>query len=124
MRISDWSSDVCSADLLHLAVFGAILSAPAVKPEIDMPETVEVRFVEIADEVVEAAPAIEQVEEIKEVVPPEPPPPEPPPPEPEPEVMPDPEPEIGRASCRDRVCLSVSNEVGAVSLKKKKKTDR
>src|SRR3546814_10639352 len=81
---------VTAAVGLHLAVLGAILSAPAVKPEIDMPETVEVRFVEIADEVVEAAPAIEQVEEIKEVVPPEPPPPEPPPPEPEPE-------EIGRA---------------------------
>src|SRR3546814_20223289 len=97
MRISDWSSDVCSADLLHLAVLGAILSAPAVKPEIDMPETVEVRFVEIADEVVEAAPAIEQVEEIQEVVTPEPPHPE----------------QSGRASCRERVCQDVEISVVA-----------
>ncbi|MGB3290909.1 MAG: energy transducer TonB [Burkholderiaceae bacterium] len=75
---------------LHLAVLGAILSAPPPKPEIDMPETVEVRFVEIADEVVEAAPVVEPVEE---VVPEPEPEPEPPPPEPEPEPIPEPEPE-------------------------------
>ncbi|MGB6105891.1 MAG: energy transducer TonB [Pusillimonas sp.] len=89
---------------LHLAVLGAIVSAKAVKPELELPEAVEVRFVEIADEVVDAAPNPEQPEEPveAEIPPPEeipyPPPepdivPEPPEPEPEPVVEPEPEPE-------------------------------
>ncbi len=69
---------------LHLAVLGAILASPPIAPEIDLPETVEVRFVEIADDPVDAAANIEtDLEPVQEVavVPPEP------------EVVPEPEPE-------------------------------
>lgn len=68
---------------LHLAVLGAILASPPTPPDIEMPEAVEVRFVEIADEVVDAAPVVEN----------EPPPePEPLPEIPEPEVYEEPDP--------------------------------
>ena len=90
---------------LHLAVLGAIMLAPSSKPEIEAPaEAVQVRFVEIADEVVDAAqapdPAIEPAADIAAVEPeaiPEPPPQavaEPTGPEPEPVIeSPPPEPE-------------------------------
>ncbi|UHL64462.1 energy transducer TonB [Paralcaligenes sp. KSB-10] len=40
---------------LHLAVVGAILASPAVKPEIEQADAADMRFVEIAPEPVEAA---------------------------------------------------------------------
>src|SRR5690606_12678466 len=73
---------------LHLAVIAAIVSAkPAVKPELELPEMVEVRFVEIADEVVDAAPNIEQPQEPVEAE--IPPPEEVPYPPPEPDIVPE-----------------------------------
>lgn len=82
---------------LHLAVLGAVLlSPPPVKPEIELPETVAVRFVEIADEPVDAAVNVETEAEPAEevaVVPPEPEPVIEPEPEPEPEPVIEPEPE-------------------------------
>lgn len=81
---------VCVAGV-HLAVIAAILAAP-VKPAVSMPESLEIQFVEIGPEVVDAAvnpePALEPVVE------PEPPEPEPEPVvEPEPVIEPPPEPE-------------------------------
>lgn len=93
---------------LHAAILAAIIATPPGKIEVDLPETVEVRFVEISDEVVDAAPnenpgeepAVETTaQESVEEQPPEPvqepePVPEPEPmPEPEPEPVPEPEPE-------------------------------
>jgi len=85
---------------LHAAILAAILSAPPSKIEVDLPETVEVRFVEISDEVVDAAPnenpteevPAEPVQEASEPVaePVAEPQPEP---IPEPEPLPEPEPE-------------------------------
>lgn len=93
---------------LHVAILAAIVSAPPGKIEVDLPETVEVRFVEISDEVEDAAanenpgeePAAEPVAEApvsepEPVAEPQPEPePEPEPvPQPEPEPVPEPEPE-------------------------------
>jgi len=68
---------------VHLAVIGAIIAAP-VKPDISMPQSDEIQFVEIGPEVVDTAPEPEP-----QATPPEPVE-EPPPPEPEPQVEPDP----------------------------------
>src|SRR3546814_15234204 len=78
MRISDWSSDVCSSDLLP-----AGLSRPAILAHV----LIDYRQVGLAGEAV-----------VITVVPAG---------------------EIGRASCRERVCQYVSISVVAVSLKKK-----
>lgn len=48
---------------LHIAVLAAIFSSSAVKPEIDFPESVDVRFVEIAPDIVEAAANPQPVDE-------------------------------------------------------------
>lgn len=84
---------------LHAAILAAIISTPPGKIEIDLPETVEVRFVEISDEVEDAAPnetpgeqpAVENAvdESVQE---PQPEPLPEPEPVPEPETQPEPEP--------------------------------
>lgn len=86
---------VCVAGV-HLAVLAAILAAP-VKPNISMPESVEIQFVDIGPELVEAAvnpePAPQEIPP-EPVAEPEPPKPEPViEPEPEPVIEPEPEPE-------------------------------
>jgi len=78
---------------LHLGVLATMLYQPVSRSQGDMPEMVEIRFVELAPEIVDTTPAPEQT-----IVPePEPeitPEPEPiPEPEPEPEPIPEPEPE-------------------------------
>src|SRR3546814_14912913 len=37
MRISDWSSDVCSSDLYHANAWGVVYSAPAVGAKLVLP---------------------------------------------------------------------------------------
>lgn len=90
---------------LHAAILAAIVSAPPQKIEMELPETVEIHFVELSDEVEDAAPneneadtpgLPEPVEAVAEADPtPEPEPiPEPEPtPEPEPIAEPEPLPE-------------------------------
>ena len=74
---------------LHLAVVGAILAAPS-KPELFLPESAEIQFVEIGPDIVDTAPNPEPVEEITAPEP-EPEPVVEPPPETEPEIEPEPE---------------------------------
>ena len=109
------AAGVAVAVALHLAVLAAILASSPIKPEIELPETVEVRFVEIGDELVDAAAnADSETEPVQEVaaIAPEPvvePVPDPvvqPEPEPEPEplvqkpdpetIQPEPKPDIKR----------------------------
>jgi len=78
---------------VHLAVLAAIIASPPPKPQMEMDETVDVRFVEISDEIIDAAPVEEPVPE--PVVEPEPEPePEPVVEEPEPVIEPEPEPVV------------------------------
>lgn len=87
---------------LHLAVLAAILASPEpTPPSIDLPESADIRFVEIAPDIVEAAPNPKPEPEVQPEPIPEPvveePPPEPEPviEEPEPEVQePEPEPVV------------------------------
>src|SRR3546814_11283639 len=107
MRISDWSSDVCSSDLVE--VEKAVAALPA-------PETVEPREVdmdavrEIVDEMAQQAVSEQLPDAIKAIPVPEAPAP----------IEPDMEAigkmiadgvakavKIGRASCRERVCQYV-----------------
>src|SRR5690606_1894693 len=100
---------VTAAVGLHAAILAAIISVPPGKIEVELPETVEVRFVEISDEVQDAAPNDAPADDVTAVDPVEEPTSEPEP-EPEPITEPEPEPQpepvqeqIGRASCRERV---------------------
>src|SRR3546814_18133316 len=77
MRISDWSSDVCSSDLAPVGALGRAFAGKH------------------ADRVFAAAPVRIHAAGVRIVA------------------------EIGRASCRERVCQYVSISVVAVSLKKK-----
>lgn len=84
---------------VHLAVAAAIWLSSDHEPDIELPDTAAIQFVEIAEEFVEPAPTdVAMTEPVLEpVVEPEPEPipePEPEPiPEPEPEPIPEPEPE-------------------------------
>src|SRR3546814_20261356 len=102
MRISDWSSDVCSSDLLgpsgvgktHLAIALGYLAAQ---------RAMKVRFTTAADLVLMLETAQRQgklKEAMHRAV----------------NVY-----KIGRASCRERVCQYVSISVVAGTLKKEKK---
>src|SRR3546814_14556752 len=94
MRISDWSSDVCSSDLTRSIMSRRLSQQPdrrkergGERPELLaqlLPDTAGGKYSGVADE----------------------------------EVALD-EKQIGRASCRERVCQYVSFSVVAVSLKKK-----
>src|SRR3546814_18794314 len=102
MRISDWSSDVCSSDLVGFGDHGAV------QVEIDGAHRHGAR--QIADQL--AGHALEGV--VGDVAA-------------GPAMRPDQRDEfmpighdIGRASCRERVCQYVSISVVAVSLKTKK----
>src|SRR3546814_14515057 len=104
MRISDWSSDVCSSDLERGRIGGGegdpitAGEAEVARFEADLALPVadrDLQGVGTVDETVQGQePALEQVR----IRPPA---------------------EIGRASCRERVCQSVSISGVAVYLKKK-----
>src|SRR3546814_17090336 len=93
MRISDWSSDVCSSDLARrLENFaGDEFGHGAVVERLSGPRFLIVPAVPLSLAALRAQERALHVE-------------------------------IGRASCRERVCWYVSISVVAVSLKKKKKT--
>src|SRR3546814_14678183 len=95
MRISDWSSDVCSSDLVPdfcLFKFNVRTQHPSDEGWLQ----------ESLDRIVRTLGGDGIVFEIRGGF-----------------TRP-PKPQIGRASCRERVCQYVSISVGAVSLKKKK----
>src|SRR3546814_16038590 len=116
MRISDWSSDVCSSDL---AGSPSTLLAEGADLRTDIPLYRIWRDGKLAEEVSDATQAWAEHDdmvafligcsftfetalqeagiEVRHIT------------------------EIGRASCRERVCQYVSMSVAAVSLKKKKK---
>src|SRR3546814_15814463 len=87
MRISDWSSDVCSSDLLAADQRGGERRAP------DRAAQLRPQMRHCADVVLVAMGQQQAVQPV---------------------AMP----EIGRASCRERVCQYVSISVVAASLKK------
>src|SRR3546814_17651326 len=92
MRISDWSSDVCSSDLRPMGRSAAApVPAPLVRNRRRAHQSRRARRGPISD------PRQAQVPRVAA--------------------------EIGRASCRERVCQYVSISVVAVSLKKQTTTD-
>src|SRR3546814_13856041 len=104
MRISDWSSDVCSSDLL----------ASARLAQLDRLIPLEQRQRGLA--MLPAMEKNETRERLAAVSAAAPPPPAKPKPSPHQTAS-----QNGRASCRDRVCQYVSISEVAASLKKKKK---
>src|SRR3546814_13203859 len=107
MRISDWSSDVCSSDLTRLGderfgqrVFADLVEARGQPQHLGLVEPAN------ADRLVERGPALgERAGLVHD-------------PGVDPAAVFD---QIGRASCRERVCQYVSISVVAVSLQKKNK---
>src|SRR3546814_19790209 len=102
MRISDWSSDVCSSDLLP--GIGAGQEAAVADGAPGAQGTAE-------DKAAEATPTADDSTAIEaekgEVT-----------------AAVNGENQIGRASCRERVCQYVSNSVFAVSLKKNNRCNK
>src|SRR3546814_13004586 len=103
MRISDWSSDVCSSDLLHMQESPAMAHASVDSASFATGDSVTLTI----DQSSKAALSVDQ------------------PPERSlwaslPFCMTVLAAEIGRASCRERVCQYVEISVVAVSLKNKK----
>src|SRR3546814_13543817 len=101
MRISDWSSDVCSSDLAE----GLLEQTRDASSGATVIGTVEVRWLDgdtlhVATTEARAGGGAYVVGRGDDIA------------------------EIGRASCRERVCQYVSISVVAVSLKKKNSTDR
>src|SRR3546814_17489103 len=92
MRISDWSSDVCSSDLLLVAV---VLSAQATDVGVNKATRALFRKVTTPQQMLALGEAGLK-EHIRTIG------------------------QIGRASCGERACTAVSVSVVAVSLKKKK----
>src|SRR3546814_13423036 len=105
MRISDWSSDVCSSDLIEMRDLRRA-GALEQRGEIDRPGADRghrLIFLHVLDVegIKTRRQAIDQLSGVRPGMD---------------------GPEIGRASCRESVCQYVSISVGAVSLKKKQKT--
>src|SRR3546814_16088932 len=96
MRISDWSSDVCSSDLPGATDHHGLLRARG-------PQAAQ-HFAVVAVLEHDAAVAMPQRQAIQRG-----------------HHLPD---QIGRASCRERVCQYVEISVVAVTLKKKKKNNK
>src|SRR3546814_12842333 len=95
MRISDWSSDVCSSDLLAIQAQHRLIML-----DDDAVLLIERR-------VGQTLPGFEPPHQLPQK------------PGPAISAPPDHNAEIGRASCRERVCQYVSISVVAVALKKK-----
>src|SRR3546814_16106233 len=108
MRISDWSSDVCSSDLLGSLLLGPALGRGYVL-SYDMvwvPDlALRTDFLGVDSALPRAVPSDAVVSVLDELVPGM--------------LLQKLVLQIGRASCRERVCQYVSNSVVAVSLKKK-----
>src|SRR3546814_18010005 len=102
MRISDWSSDVCSSDLrAHRRIDVGVAPGDAVARRArEEREAAHERAADAENVKVHGIPILSDCPRAPE----------------NPAV----ENEIGRASCRERVCQYVWISVGAVSLKKKK----
>src|SRR3546814_16239057 len=130
MRISDWSSDVCSSDLVQVdgVIFYQVLNAAAAAYEVrnlerailnltmtnirtvmgsmDLDELlsrrddINTRLLQVVDDATEPWGIKATRIEILDIT------------------------QIGRESCRERVCHYVSNSVVAVSIKKKKTKTR
>src|SRR3546814_19116741 len=94
MRISDWSSDVCSSDLPNQA--SEVVEVPG--PTAEAVRESRYRMLEKLADFDDAL-----MEKVLE------------------EVEPERDEQIGRASCRERVCQYVEISVVAVSLKTKNK---
>src|SRR3546814_14172739 len=91
MRISDWSSDVCSSDLLKLKLLGSCGSCPM---------SIMTLKAGIEETIMRAVPEITAVEAVNIT-----------------DID-----EIGRASCRERVCVRV--DLGGRRIIKKKRESR
>src|SRR3546814_16003386 len=101
MRISDWSSDVCSSDLLMLSTPPTSASrrlVPLIMPAASIAPIMLVEHAIPVDSAVIVAGAPASISTSRAM-------------------------QIGRASCRERVCKSVYISVVAVSLKKKSTHD-
>src|SRR3546814_16703654 len=96
MRISDWSSDVCSSDLLAIQSLAGAATEGGIAARSD-------RFAGKAGRQEGAVPRMAVVDRATEIQPRHPA-----------------RREIGRASCRERVCQYVSISGVAVYIKKKK----
>src|SRR3546814_6646005 len=98
MRISDWSSDVCSSDLFDAALVAVVgLVMRAVQPALESPERIAGARLLDLDHVgaqVGQQHAGRRAGNERAL-------------------------QLGRASCRERVCQFVKIEVGAVSFKNK-----
>src|SRR3546814_18147242 len=98
MRISDWSSDVCSSDLIDLVELGFVTAAAVIIGDIPIPAFSTNRQIPAQSgddpENVEIGPAGRAIGDVVHV------------------------PEIGRASCRESGCPCVLISVVAVSFKK------
>src|SRR3546814_13953451 len=110
MRISDWSSDVCSSDLAKRRALEAAAAAIRARAgEIagaNAKDMAAARGKGLTDALLDRlALTPDRIEVMARGVE---------------EVAALPDPEIGRASCRERVCQYVSISVGAGSLKTKK----
>src|SRR3546814_12921286 len=107
MRISDWSSDVCSSDLDMIAGAGIGVPAPA--------EVAAVEDIDIVDRKGERAAVLRLGHRQGESAVAE-----------EGRLAPGPRqpiPALGRASCRERGCQYVSTSGGAVTLQKNSNTN-
>src|SRR3546814_16772707 len=101
MRISDWSSDVCSSDLALSGANGGL----AVTLEYDAGATVEGGADRMSEQFAALLGAVLGAPDSELD---------------DPDIV-GPREQIGRASCRERVCQYVSISVVAVSLNKQKK---
>src|SRR3546814_19918732 len=105
MRISDWSSDVCSSDLVLHKRVALLRVSTEDTPRVPLSEQLKVETlpngfakIEIRHGFMQPVDVPETLERCRTFG------------------------QIGRASCRERVCQSVSISVVAVSLKKKNKS--
>src|SRR3546814_20611128 len=110
MRISDWSSDVCSSDLRADVVRAAVLvlQVVGVLPHVQAQDRGVARADALHERAVQVGAALDR--ELAGLV----------------HAKPRPAAaeagKIGRASCRERECQFVYISVGAVAIKKKKNT--
>src|SRR3546814_15770471 len=100
MRISDWSSDVCSSDLFFRGTVACRLAGHAAKLDYVVPPAAQP-----GGAAARVVAPVSQSDSVRRGL--------------EPEPAASGAGQIGRASCRESVCQYVSISVVAVSLKKK-----